>query len=396
MTNFNCYYHHQRGMSAPLRFGEILILRTLIKNKTNKMKKFLLLLSCFLATWCSVQAANPQITSATYNESTSQFYVNCTSGNNLYIDVICMKTGPVLSKVNINTYKTIDLPITSRPGEYDLVLYANGTPCHDKKVTVTQYGHINNITNISTSSVTVNYSMFHAETDNYPKNSYLKIGDAKYYIKNVKNGSLKWTGLNLPTGKNTCKIYVDGVCKHTIDFIVTPPPTPYGHINNVYNISTKSVTVNYTMRNAKTSNSYLKIGNYTHDITNVENGSYPWSLNLTPGQYTCEIYVDGERKHTYPFTVHSSDMVKLTPMGNRLKIDFTLSSTGVNVKFRVHTYSLSGGKGESKEVVYGICDKYEGTYEVSVPYYTGYVGYAVELIKNGTSVNGASATAYNR
>ena len=171
-------------MSAPLRFGEILILRTLIKNKTNKMKKFLLFLSCFLITWCSVQAANPQITSATYNESTSQFYVNCTSGNNLYIDVICMKTGPVLSKVNINTYKTIDLPITSRPGEYDLVLYANGTPCHDKKVTVTQYGHINNITNISTSSVTVNYSMFHAE---YPNNCYLKIGKYKHNIKNVKN-----------------------------------------------------------------------------------------------------------------------------------------------------------------------------------------------------------------
>ena len=83
------------------------------------MKKILLLLSCFLATWCSVQAANPQITSATYNESTSQFYVNCTSGNNLYIDVICMKTGVEVPKVSINTYKTIDLPITTRPGEYD-------------------------------------------------------------------------------------------------------------------------------------------------------------------------------------------------------------------------------------------------------------------------------------
>ena len=50
-------------------------------------------------------------------------------------------------------------------------------------------------------------------------------------------------------------------------------------------------------------------------------------------------------------TLHPSspDMVKLTPMGgNRLKIDFTLSSTGY-VKFRVHTYSLTGGKGESKE-----------------------------------------------
>ena len=366
------------------------------------MKKFLLFLSCFLITWCSVQAATPsgKITSATYNASSSTIDVSYTSSgaNSVSMDVICMKTGPVGSKVTLSTgpgSKTINLPITSRDGEYDLVLYVNGTPCYDKKVTVSKYGDITNVTNISTSSVTVKYSMFHAETDNYPNNSYLKIvGVGTRKITNVKSGSLKWT-YNFKPGQYTCEIYVDGDRKDKFQFTV-PDPNPYGHINNVYNISTKSVTVNYTMRNAKTSNSYLKIGNYTHDITNVENGSYPWSLNLTPGQYTCEIYVDGERKHTYPFTVHSSDMVKLTPMGNRLKIDFTLSSTGVNVKFRVHTYSLSGGKGESKEVVYGICDKYEGTYEVSVPYYTGYVGYAVELIKNGTSVNGASATAYNR
>ena len=310
MTNYHCCYHHLRGMSALLRFGEILILRTLIKNKTNKMKKFLLLLSCFLATWCSVQAANPQITSATYNESTSQFYVNCTSGNNLYIDVICMKTGPVLSKVNINTYKTIDLPITSRPGEYDLVLYANGTPCYDKKVTVTQYGHINNITKISTSSVTVNYSMFHAE---YPNNCYLKIGKYKHNITNVKNGSYKWTGLNLPAGKNTCEIYVDGVRKHTYDFTVTPP----------------------------------------------------------------------------------SAGIKITPMGgDRLKFDFTISNTGVDVAFRVTAASLTNYAGETNTYNYGICDQYQGTYEVTVPHYTGQVIYAVELLVNGSSVNGASIQVY--
>ena len=361
------------------------------------MKKFLLFLSCFLITWCSVQAANPQITSATYNESTSQFYVNCTSGNNLYIDVICMKTGPVLSKVNINTYKTIDLPITSRPGEYDLVLYANGTPCHDKKVTVTQYGHINNITNISTSSVTVNYSMFHAE---YPNNCYLKIGKYKHNITNVKNGSYKWTGLKLTAGQTyTCEIYVDGNRKHTYQFTV---PKKYGHINNVYNISTSSVTVNYTMRYAETSSCYLKIGNYKHNITNVENGSYTWSgLNLTEGQtYTCEIYVDGVRKDTYNFKVigptFANSIRKLTPMGNRLKIDFTLRDTGVDVRFRVTVGSLTGYKGETFYYDYGPCDQHEGTCEVSVPYYTGQVIYAAELFVNGSNVNGNSTQAYNR
>jgi hypothetical protein len=372
-------------------------------NKTYKMKKFLLFLSCFLTTWCSVQAANPQITSATYNESSSTFSVSYTSNSsNNALMMVCKATGPVGSNVKLNASPaTVDLPITARAGEYNLVLFSNGSPCYEKKnIIVTKYGHINSAKASSTSSVTINYSMFHAETSSYPDKSYLKIvGVGTHKITNVKNGSYTWTGLKLTAGQTyTCEIYVDGVCKHTYKFTA---PAKIGDITSVTNVSTSSVTVKYTMRNAETSsNSYLKIGSYKHNITNVENGIYNWTgLNLTPGAtYTCEIYVDGVRKDTYTFTVPgggTTDAVKLTPMGNRLKIDFTLSSPGY-VKFRVHTYSMTGGNGQSKEVDYGQCDTCEGTKEVDVPYYTGYVGYAVELIKNGTSVNGASVTAYNR
>ena len=367
------------------------------------MKKFLLFLSCFLTTWCSVQAANPQITSATYNESSSTFSVSYTSNSsNNALMMVCKATGPVGSNVKLNASPaTVDLPITARAGEYNLVLFSNGSPCYEKKnIIVTKYGHINSAKASSTSSVTINYSMFHAETSSYPDKSYLKIvGVGTHKITNVKNGSYTWTGLKLTAGQTyTCEIYVDGVCKHTYKFTA---PAKIGDITSVTNVSTSSVTVKYTMRNAETSsNSYLKIGSYKHNITNVENGIYNWTgLNLTPGAtYTCEIYVDGVRKDTYTFTVPgggTTDAVKLTPMGNRLKIDFTLSSPGY-VKFRVHTYSMTGGNGQSKEVDYGQCDTCEGTKEVDVPYYTGYVGYAVELIKNGTSVNGASVTAYNR
>ena len=376
-------------------------------NKTYKMKKFLLFLSCFLITWCSVQAANPtgKITSATYNASSSTFSVSCTASNpnNVYMDAVCMATGIEVSKVKLSTYSsnTINLPITSRAGEYDLVLFVDGTPCYDKKVSVTQYGHINNVTNISTNSVTVNYSMFHAETDKYPNNSYLKIGNYKHNITNVKNGSYTWKNLKLTEGQTyTCEIYVDGNRKHTYQFTV---PKKYGHINNVYNISTSSVTVNYTMRYAETSNCYLKIGNYKHNITNVENGSYTWSgLNLTEGQtYTCEIYVDGVRKDTYSFTVPgqiwSTAIRSITPMGNnKIKIDFTLSNTGVNVGFRVHTVSLSGNKGETTPYDYGRCDQHEGTYEAYVPYYSGQVAYTVEILVNGSSVNGKTIVVNNR
>ena len=238
--------------------------------------------------------------------------------------------------------------------------------------------------------------MRYAETSN----CYLKIGNNKYNIKNGENKIYKWP-LNLTEGQTyTCEIYVDGNRKHTYQFTV---PKKYGHINNVYNISTSSVTVNYTMRYAETSNCYLKIGNYKHNITNVENGSYTWSgLNLTEGQtYTCEIYVDGVRKDTYSFTVPgqiwSTAIRSITPMGNnKIKIDFTLSNTGVNVGFRVHTVSLSGNKGETTPYDYGRCDQHEGTYEAYVPYYSGQVAYTVEILVNGSSVNGKTIVVNNR
>ena len=279
------------------------------------MKKFLLFLSCFLITWCSLQAATPsgKITSATYNASSSTFNVSCTASNsnNVYMDVICMKTGPVVSKVKLSTYSstTINLPITSRDGEYDLVLYVNGTPCYDKKVTVSKYGDIDNVTNISTSSVTVKYNMFHAETDNYPKNSYLKIGSAKYYIKNVKNGSYTWTGLNLTAGQT----------------------------------------------------------------------------------YTCEIYVDGERKDTYEFTVPEPPTevwysgLKLAKEGNSIKVDFTLRDTGVNV--RIVLYDLKTYT--TKNVDLGTWSEHTGTTYIGITPPNGPATYVATLIVNGVSVDGA-------
>ena len=365
------------------------------------MKKFLLFLSCFLITWCSLQAATPsgKITSATYNASSSTINVSCTASNsnNVYMDVICMKTGPVVSKVKLSTYSstTINLPITSRDGEYDLVLYVNGTPCYDKKVTVSKYGDIDNVTNISTSSVTVKYNMFHAETDNYPKNSYLKIGSAKYYIKNVKNGSYTWTGLNLTAGQTyTCEIYVDGKYFDSYKFTVPKPKIKYGDITNVTDISTSSVTVNYTMRNAETNNSYLKIGNDKYyNIKNVENGSTIWTgLNLTAGQtYTCEIYVDGERKDTYEFTVPEPPTevwysgLKLAKEGNSIKVDFTLRDTGVNV--RIVLYDLKTYT--TKNVDLGTWSEHTGTTYIGITPPNGPATYVATLIVNGVSVDGA-------
>ena len=183
------------------------------------MKKFLLFLSCFLTTWCSVQAANPQINSVTYNESSSTFSVSYTSNSsNNSVWMISQATGPVGSRVQLGSSPaTVNLPITARDGEYNLILYVNGSPCYQKSVTVTKYGHIDKISNISTSKVTVNYSMFHSKSDNFPEKSYLRIvgvNNTTHEISNVKNGSYTWTGLKLTEGKTyTCSYLTNPIIK---------------------------------------------------------------------------------------------------------------------------------------------------------------------------------------
>ncbi len=331
------------------------------------MKKILLLLSCFLATWCSVQAASGSITSATYNASNSTFNVSYTSSgaNSVYMDVICMRTGPV-SRVTLNSgsaSKTINLPITSRDGEYDLVLYVNGTPCYDKKVTVSKYGHLDKVTASSAGVVTINYTMLHAETDNYPSKSYLKIGNARHNITNVKNGSYAW-GLNLKPGTYTCGIYVDDKCLNTCEFEVPKPkviviPDPTGEINDVaYTAYNNTFVVDYTLKDAS---------NPTISIYDDYTGQKIYNANITNSSTSKRIEiknlsVENNKKYRFVISAKKSDgkiwstekyitlqivapdndeitNVEYLRSSDRLKVDFRVKNSGQNVRVRVLTSS---------------------------------------------------------
>ena len=140
------------------------------------MKKFLLLLSCFLATWCSVQAANPQITSATYNESTRHFYVSYTTnyasranlglmsmqkGNSIY-DPLSPTSLNVANVYNFSSTQSVKVDATWEECQFYVYLYLNGsnTPsCSGMSVNVTAHGRINSIT-VSGNKATANYSMW--------------------------------------------------------------------------------------------------------------------------------------------------------------------------------------------------------------------------------------------
>ena len=321
------------------------------------MKKFLLFLSCFLITWCSLQAATPsgKITSATYNASSSTINVNYTASyaSRVHFGLLSIHQGnsidsPISRKTisvpNVYSYSSstsLEVNDTLEACKFVVCFYVNDynsynpTCCMD--VNVTAKGVINNVTpNTDNKTLTVNYGMQHGSS----YYSSLRIYD--------ENGKI--------------------LCNK--------------RIRETINESNPNTNVN-TYRNHSFSYS-------------------SFADKLVPGKtYTCKLYTNEKLLSVYKFTMPSEriygNSITLTPANNKLKIRFTLRDTGVNVRFKVSAVSMNGTPtGETKYYDYGRCDKHEGTYEVDVPHYTGQVIYAAELLVNGISVNGASISVYNR
>ena len=330
-------------------------------NKTYKMKKFLLFLSCFLITWCSVEAANPtgKITSATYNASSSRINVNYTTSytSSVRLGLLSIHQGnsmayPISPKTisTPNTYSyssstSLEVNDTLEECKFVVLFYINGSdpyhPSFAKDVNVTAKGVIKDVkVNTDNKTLTVNYGMQHGSSYYSSLRIYDESGKNLFYTKRIRE-----------------------------------------KINE--------------------SNPNTKVNNY-------RNYSFSYSSfadKLIPGKtYTCKLYTNEHFLYEYKFTMpiiiippaktYANMIPKLTYTGGSLKIDFTLRDTGVNVGFRVHAASMSGNTGETKTYDYGRYYQHEGTYTVPVPRYSGLVIYAVELLVDGISVDGNSIQVY--
>jgi len=328
------------------------------------MKKILLFLSCFLTTWCSVQAATPsgRITSATYNANSSRINVNYTTSytSSVRLGLLSIHQGnsmayPISPKTisTPNTYSyssstSLEVNDTLEECKFVILFYINGSdpyhPSFAKDVNVTAKGVIKDVkVNTDNKTLTVNYGMQHGSSYYSSLRIYDESGKNLFYTKRIRE-----------------------------------------KINE--------------------SNPNTKVNNY-------RNYSFSYSSfadKLIPGKtYTCKLYTNEHFLYEYKFTMPPKKIdpieedtiwysgVKITPMGSgSLKLDFTLKDTGVDVAFRVTAASLTNYTGETNTYYYGRCDQHEGTYTVPVPRYTGQVIYAVELLVNGSSVNGASIQVY--
>ena len=346
------------------------------------MKKLLLLLSCCLATWCSVQAGAKY--SASSSEVSGMFQE--ASASNL-----------VLSSPAAAT--------SSGPGQITSFSYKE----KESKICITY--KTNNATSASVNLLfggrVVNSSPISIPVSNYgTRTAEIPLGydwqEGMYVVLLYVNGSVKG---QISSGSV-------GPC-----YSVNVNVKAYGNIKTVTaDPDAKKLTVKYSLQHGSTTNSSMRIykgttllhsqtiSNPNTSVNTYKDYSFSYSSfadKLVPGKtYTCKLYTNEKLLSVYKFTMPSEriygNAITLTPANNKLKIDFTVRDLGVSVRLKVSAASMSGKTGETRCYDLGIAKDHEGTYEVYVPYYTGQVIYAVELLKNGTSVNGNSITVYNR
>ncbi len=330
MTNYHCCYHRQRGMSAPLWFWRNTNSAG-TNNKTNKMKKFLLLLSCFLATWCSVQAAAPEgwINSATYNAYNSTVSVNFTT--------------------NYCSCVRLELMYMANNGYYKHVTPLCVTECNVQN----KYGY--------TASATLN-------VDGTLEEGY-------YFVGIYQQGSLKI--MNAPKSVKN-KVTANGSIKDNIKYDngkVSVEYTMWHGYNNsarigIYDENNKSL---YELPAPNTK------------VNEFEEITFP--KELSDGKYTCRLSYRGKELYRKPFEVNSHwyNGLKLAKEGNSIKVDFTLRDTEVNVGivlYDLKTYT-------TKNVDLGTWSEHTGTTYIGVPPSNGPTTYVATLMVNGVSVNGA-------
>lgn len=396
------------------------------------MKKILLLLSCFLATWCSVQAASDgKITSATYNESNSTISVNYTTNyaSSAKLGLMSMQKGnsvydPLsptsLNVANISNYSA-STPVKVDPAweecQFYVFLYLNGStyPCASMPVNVTAKGSINSFSPAqSNKKLTVNYSMQHGST----YYSSIKIYKGTKFVTKIdlsnpnsstnKNITFDYSSILEEGIEYTYTLYSKekplNSCTYKIPIV--PVPVVKGEIKDaVYTPSNNTIDVDYTLENAKSANIniYNASGKLIKNGGTIANSSSVKRITIEnvsfENGYYAEISAissDGKKVTIRKFiSTVAVDVVSpaytdneirnmwYDRSTNRIYVDFNLKTSGVTVGLKL--LSTKSGAGWSSGPSWYDMQSY-GTAYVGVPSESGSVLYIVVLTVNGKGV----------
>ena len=393
-------------------------------NKTNKMKKILLLLSCFFATWCSVQAglkssassdmmqsssllagaydADGQIKSATYDANYSEIYVTYSLRNasSAKLGLLSTSTGGIVAEYSLGvnaSSKSCRVDSKLEEGLYVLLLYVNGNIRSNMDVTITAGGKINGFSpSLDNSKLTVSYAFEHAAG----YNASLRIFNGSSLVKKVSisnpntTSSITFDSYSLTAGKTyTFKLY-SGEKEIKPSSKNYTMPLRAGEILALSH-GTNSITVDYILKYVQAptilisedgSDKVIKGVGISNSSTSkrvtIEN--LPLEIGKT---YKVAIYEhggQGEWSISKTITIGAPSVITgLKYENGRIKVDFTLEKRGVNVGFKL----ISTRTGRAYDYNYGYCGQNSGSYSLSLPSddngYHGNIIYVVLLTVNG-------------
>lgn len=395
------------------------------------MKKILLLLSCFLATWCSsVQAQTAQpygiINDASYDADNSQINAHFTSRNAYKVEMgyISQHAGslenPLYKKAlgvidGATSWATIDVDPNLEEGLYVVLLYMNYSKSPNggtQTVNVTAKGIINSV-NVSGSNATANYKLWHGNRSNSTMKVFKKNANKTTTLLKTINLSNPNTAKNstrnvsLGTygdGEYTCVLYTNGRELHRKDFrIKIEFPPVEGEIKlATYTPQFNTLTVEYILKNAASANLTICDGS-GREIKNcgtITNSSSTRKITIENVQYVSEGYYakisatpsKGQSKTFTKFIsmaggddgpAYANDEIRnmwYDSSTGQINVDFNLKTSGVNVQLQV-VDTRSGGWITGRT---WYCPQNCGSDFISVPSYNGTVMYAVILFVNGS------------
>jgi len=373
------------------------------------MKKFLLVLSCCLATWCSVLAgpkSSPEISlmqasapaptnypavinSANYDSSTNQIVVNYTVNTAGDVAFNLQTSNDVIKNLKKmyrpkGTYTIgIDLKSEWSIGAYvSLMISVGGNVCGGTGVPIPRVSvNINDVSYIAKNkTVTVKYSIY--DPDSKSGNCYIRVRkNSATGLKIVEEKiSSSSTAYEIPSSKFTigAVYYVEVSCgnvKKSQNYIFDNVRS--GYLGKV-SVGDYNVTFNYTMKNASDPYIAIKQGSKYGpvvkkiQITNTngdykEKSLYYHSVLKEKTTYVAELYDGSEplRIYSEEFTIPEKEPVIIEPLcfewhfdegANQIKVWCTRAPSS-SVYIEVYNYnngvqgSIQGhASGSSKDV----------------------------------------------
>ena len=400
------------------------------------MKKFLLLLSCFLATWCSVQAglkssasssemlnsayaygqSSGQIKSASYDKNSNTMFVtySLSGASSAKLRLLQTRTGFVVGEyslsVNANSttfrvYTKSDIKHYDRyeyidEGLYVLLLVVDGKECANMNVTITASGKINSFSpSLDNKKLTVNYTIEHAST--YSRTLRIEGSDFREYLPypNTTN-SYTFDSSKLTPGKTyTFKLYSGDNLLDTKKYTM---PVPTGGLVVSYNPDNRySFTVDYNLKYARkpTLCLYGQGGNLIKSMA-ISNSSKNKNLTINNwvepnNYYTVGICENGVKTsiqqpldtHVVTGTNNSITGITYEKGIDRILVQFSIKNPGANVAFRL----ISTRTGKWYDHIYGRCDQTSSNRYIDLPSddngYHGSIIYVVLLMVNDQIVD---------